>query len=39
MKLKSKDNKKKKAKKAAPYLRRTLEDERVHATSPTRPRR
>ena len=30
MKLKSKDNKKKKAKKAAPYLRRTLEDERVH---------
>ncbi len=30
MKLKSKDNKKKKAKKAAPYVRRTLEDERVH---------
>jgi hypothetical protein len=29
MKLKSK-NKKKKAKKAAPYVRRTLEDERVH---------
>jgi hypothetical protein len=29
MKLKSKD-KKKKAKKAAPYVRRTLEDERVH---------
>ena len=31
MKLKSKDNKKKKkARKAAPYVRRTLEDERVH---------
>jgi hypothetical protein len=30
MKLKSKDKKKKKAKKAAPYVRRTLEDERVH---------
>jgi hypothetical protein len=30
MKLGSKDNKKKKAKKAAPYVRRTLEDERVH---------
>jgi hypothetical protein len=30
MKLKSKDTKKKKAKKAAPYVRRTLEDERVH---------
>jgi hypothetical protein len=29
MKLKSK-NKKKKAKKAAPYVRRTLQDERVH---------
>ena len=29
MKLKSKDNKKK-ARKAAPYVRRTLEDERVH---------
>ena len=30
MKLKSKDNKKKKARKAAPYVRRTLEDKRVH---------
>jgi hypothetical protein len=30
MKLKSTDKKKKKAKKAAPYVRRTLEDERVH---------
>jgi hypothetical protein len=30
MKLKRKDNKKKKARKAAPYVRRTLEDERVH---------
>jgi hypothetical protein len=30
MKLKSKDKKKKKARKAAPYVRRTLEDERVH---------
>jgi hypothetical protein len=30
MKLKSRDGKKKKAKKAAPYVRRTLEDERVH---------
>jgi hypothetical protein len=30
MRLKSKDNKKKKARKAAPYVRRTLEDERVH---------
>jgi len=30
MKLKSKDNKKKKARKAAPYVRRTLDDERVH---------
>ncbi|HEX6743950.1 MAG TPA: hypothetical protein VF087_07040 [Solirubrobacteraceae bacterium] len=30
MKLKSKDKKKNKARKAAPYLRRTLEDERVH---------
>jgi hypothetical protein len=30
MKLKSRDKKKKKARKAAPYVRRTLEDERVH---------
>jgi hypothetical protein len=30
MKLKSKDKKKKRARKAAPYVRRTLEDERVH---------
>ena len=30
MKLKSKNKKNKKAKKAAPYVRRTLEDERVH---------
>ena len=30
IKLTSKNNKKKKAKKAAPYVRRTLEDERVH---------
>ncbi len=30
MKLKRNDNKKKKARKAAPYVRRTLEDERVH---------
>ncbi|HEX6619140.1 MAG TPA: hypothetical protein VF024_05760 [Solirubrobacteraceae bacterium] len=30
MKLTSRDKKKKKAKKAAPYVRRTLEDERVH---------
>jgi hypothetical protein len=30
MQLKSKDKKKKKAKKAAPYVRRALEDERVH---------
>jgi hypothetical protein len=30
MKLKSTDKKKKKGKRAAPYVRRTLEDERVH---------
>jgi hypothetical protein len=30
MQLKTKDKKKKKAKKAAPYVRRALEDERVH---------
>jgi hypothetical protein len=30
VKLKSTDKKKKKARKAAPYVRRTLEDERVH---------
>jgi hypothetical protein len=30
MKLKSESKKKKKAKKAAPYVRRTLQDERVH---------